>query len=505
MKTDGLYTLVHTLTKSEKRYFALFCEMQEGDKMYLHLYKIIQQENGNAASIKQVFTNNYPKSLFDPARKHLYKILMKSLRSFRASSTIDNKLMNLVADIEILFAKGITEIGFAQLEKAMAVALQYEKFAHYLLLARMELQYLTQMEFLHMEEQELIARQEKINDILYHQLFINKHASLYEILLYRYFHQGYTRSQRDNERLNDLLLEEYQITTNKHYNSFESAKLHLHFQSTYFLMTGNYNESLKLYDELRQLFAQHKNLWEDAPVYYMYLINGILTGLKSLKNYQGMHCFLQDLQEMAAKTGSQHKQIAQLILGHKLSILIDLGEFENGISLIKTYEEQNSTKHNIAATYTQIQLFFYMASVYLGIGQYHTSLNYINQVLNTNIKYIPQQLYSLFRLLNLIIHLELGNDDYLSYEIKSVERKLKTQKKLFEVEKVLLHFFKHYLKTNRRKRMLQELAHQLQVLSHDPYEMQLLRQFDFISWVESKIWKVSFAQVLQEKSKILSS
>jgi hypothetical protein len=85
-----------------------------------------------------------------------------------------------------------------------------------------------------------------------------------------------------------LLLEEHQVSTTKRYASFESSKLHLLFQSTTFLMTGHYEESLKLFSDLSRLFDQHKPLWADQPLYYTYLVSGIVTGLKTTHQYETM-------------------------------------------------------------------------------------------------------------------------------------------------------------------------------------------------------------------------
>jgi hypothetical protein len=102
-------------------------------------------------------------------------------------------------------------------------------------------------------------------------------------------------------------------------------------------------------------------------------------------------------------------------------------------------------------------------------------------------------------MLNLLIHFELGNYDYLDYEIRSVERVLSIRKKLYKSEKALLQFFRRYLKAHPRPDLLQALHKQLQALAHDPYEKALLLSFDFISWVEAKIHKMPFSQVVRQK------
>jgi hypothetical protein len=188
-----------------------------------------------------------------------------------------------------------------------------------------------------------------------------------------------------------------------------------------------------------------------------------------------------------------------LVLGHRLSLHLELGQFAQGAALLKAYEEKEVSPGWIVPSHSQVVLCFYAAAVYFGLGQFSAALKYVHTVLNTSSGYLSPQWYSLCRLLHLLIHLELGNDDYLDYEIRSVERKLKLQKKLFGSEKALLRFFRQYLKGTRQPQLLPDLLRQLQTLAGDPYERQFLEGFDFISWVEAKVRKVSFSQVVREK------
>ena len=170
------------------------------------------------------------------------------------------KLNQRVEEVNILFERGLTDLCFAELEKAKQLALRYEKFPYYLILAQMELQYLAYLEFPHLSEAQVLSRQEKIRQVLEQEHLNHRHTALYEILCYRYLYQGSSRSTQQRERLNDLLLEEQQVSTCPHARSFASERAHLLFQSVYFLMTGEGEASLPLFYELNDLFEQNSSL-----------------------------------------------------------------------------------------------------------------------------------------------------------------------------------------------------------------------------------------------------
>jgi hypothetical protein len=94
-------------------------------------------------------------------------------------------------------------------------------------------------------------------------------------------------------------LEEHQVNANRWYPSFQSAKQHWLFQSTCFLMTGQYEESVALFGQLEGLFSKHRELWADAPVYYAYLVDGVLPGLRLLGKHDTIRTFIEGLKTVS--------------------------------------------------------------------------------------------------------------------------------------------------------------------------------------------------------------
>lgn len=111
-------------------------------------------------------------------------------------------------------------------------------------------------------------------------------------------------------------------------------------------------------------------------------------------------------------------------------------------------------------------------------------------------------LYTGYRILNLMVHVELGNIDYLSYEITSVERKLAGLQKLNSTEKALLRFLKQWIKNGGQSSLWKDLHSRLHELSADIHQSRLFANVDLISWAESKMRKVPFAQAVMEKAKL---
>lgn len=488
-KIEHLTTLINSLSKTEKRYFRWSYPWKPGDKIYGDLYDIIEKGNSTSQEVKNKLKEAYPDAVLEPAYKHLYKMLMRSLRNYESDKSVENKLINLLGDVKILFNKGIFELCFSEIEKGKKLALRYEKFGYYLLFARLELQYLTSLEFPGIDEAALLQKQKKIIDILNHELFINRHASLYELLTFRYHKQGNARSEVETAKLNDLLLNEHQIIALKKHNSFESDKLHLHFQATYFLMAGNPDQSLKIFKELNEFFLERKALWADSPVYYVYLLHGILTDLHLMKRDADMPYFLKELQQVQSNSESLHLLKEHLVYYHHIGLLVEQDNIQEAQKLSGEYEKLFLAKKTIVPPNTSAAMYFRLAVVYFMLEDYSKSLQLVNAILNSSGPFISSQLYVLGRLLNLLIHLELENEDYLYYEIKSVTRKLKSSKKLFMLEKITLQFLSKWVSANERNKALQYYADALEELEKNDFENQLLRQFPFRKWAKSRLLK----------------
>ena len=71
-----LLMLVNTLTKAEKRYFHLCANLQNGDKVYLTLFNLIDA-NTSPEQLYTRFCQIQDGKSFETAVKHLYRVLQE--------------------------------------------------------------------------------------------------------------------------------------------------------------------------------------------------------------------------------------------------------------------------------------------------------------------------------------------------------------------------------------------------------------------------------------------
>ena len=103
---------------------------------------------------------------------------------------------------------------------------------------------------------------------------------------------------------------------------------------------------------------------------------------------------------------------------------------------------------------------------------------------------MPSQIYSLGRLLYLLVHVELANDDHLVYSIKSLTLKLKKSSKLFQVEELTINMVKKWISAPsllERRNTVESYAAKIGSFSENPFELQLVGLFSFENWAIKKL------------------
>ncbi|GAB3283924.1 hypothetical protein GCM10027347_60750 [Larkinella harenae] len=473
-----LHVLIHSLTKSEKRYFRLSTTIQGGEKSYLKLFDCLERNSQFTEDVSRELNANFTPASLETSRKYLYKSLMKSLRQFSAEQVIEEQLMALIGDSRILFDRGLIDASLEQLDKAKTIALKYEKFIYYIVAARQEIHYIVSQQFVGWDEAKLVEKQEKIAELLRHELAIQHHASLYEILSMRYWKTGIVRSRQETLHLNDLLLEEHQVLSSQTIESFEAKQLHLQFQSAYFLMTDNPQDSLQMLYELDTLFQRHSHLWADKPVYYLHVINNALQTMRVTQQYEKMEYFLGQLLSLSTSSEILKLTAGFQVIDNRLHVAISTGNYQQASQLIRDNADFIEKEASKLPLHIQVQLKLSMARVYYHLGNYREALRIINQILNQPTRSLSRMLYVSCRLMNLMIHVGLDNRDYIYYEVKSIEVKLKRQKTWFRVEQLFLKTLRHWL----NNKPLTPFSKQFSLLKNDPFERQLLLEVGLEEW-----------------------
>lgn len=496
-KFDSLIYLVNSLSKAEKKNIAISITRNTTHN-YSALYKIIVSSSSKEEkAIRAAYQDTGCGDTFEISVSYLYEKILDILETLRHGKDPVSDLFHQLTKVRILYDKDMYNECFSLLESIIQEARDHEAFEIMLLALTMRQEYLLGLNFPNISEQDLFhihyTQKEVIKDIQK----ITEQSSLFDMLRYRLLHIG-NFNQANQNRLKDLVVREFYISTSfgNRDNLFKVQKNHKLFQANYLMAMGETSSALKLFQELALLFDSTPQLQTDPPIYYLSVLESILYILRSHHNYNKIEFFRHKLETLALKCPKElQADITCLHFLYGIFKLFDSGDYHACQEQIESHQEI-FTRIPAMSTLRKTELLLYTALVNIGIGDCHKAQKIIFPIISEhNINYLP--VMRIIRLVQLIIHYELGYYDLLHSEIRSIRRKISLRKEpTFRTETLMLDFL-YDTPANLSQGKIEELDKDLQEVQNDKYELQILVHFDFTAWIRSKINKTTLSEAVK--------
>lgn len=501
-KFQSLVHLIHSMTLAEKKVFRLKSSRKKTGPDYMILYDTIERgPEQTTASLRAEFLTHRPAVSFETIVKYLFELLLDTMLELRKEQDSFYSLFNKILKARILFEKSLFDECFELLNNVMLQAEKYENYYAQLLATRLEIEYLLALNFPNLTEKELMKKQFRLTDSLKYLRKINEQASLYEILKHRIAYKGYARSVKQKNELNDLVFSELSIVASLAPENFEISKLHQLFQSNYLISVGDYKSALRSYYELNNLFEANKHLWSTPPVYYLHTLEGVLESLRSIRNYEGMTYFIDQLKKITSPSVDFRINLTCIIYLYELFPFIDRGEFSSAQGLMEQYKESLYDKLFALSRARQAELCLYTSLIYFGNAAFQKAHKFLSQIIVRGKNYYTLPLYRTIRLVNLMILYQIGDFELIRYEIRSMKRDLSGIEKGYKIELFLLKFLAKELPQGaaRREKLWEKVSVEFDEIRHDVFEQQVLRIFDFTAWAESLITQSHLSEILNSR------
>lgn len=502
LKSESLIQLVNSLTKQEKKEFSIYIS-NKPEKDYIFLFRLIDDKKiSDPEELKQCFLKAKPTSSFNTVVIYLFDLLIEILTELRTEQDSYYLLFNELLHARVLYEKSMYQECFQVLKKVKEKAVYYENHFALLVAQRLELNYLLTLDFEEVDEKKLLNKQYKMKSTLKSISQLNEQSALYELLRHRMLSRGASRSLEETQKLDDLVASEISIVASAGVENFEIKKNHQLFQANYFVTVGDYRAAFNSFVELNKLFEENTRLWNNPPVYYLMTVEGMLESLRIMHNYEGMDYFIEKLEKLSSPSSSFQLNVAYVIFIYRLFSYIDRGKFEQADQWIAEHQASLIDKIPLLKEQQQAEMSLYIALVYLGNGEYRKARKRLSATIGRGHLYsLP--LFRTIRIVNVMIHYELGDIDYIQSELRSIKREMSKNKgHNLKVESFLLKFLNHsFVDKDRKKRaeIWESMAEEVRALYTDKYETQILRKFDFVAWVEAKIFEVPLSDILKRE------
>jgi hypothetical protein len=507
-QTDHLFQLIKSLSKSEKRNFRLYVNrLKSGEETkFLQLFDILDKQGEyNEKQILEKAKGIKPQQLSN-LKAHLYKQLLKSLRLKNLNSDLEINIRETIDYAKVLYNKGLYQQSLRMLEKAKGMAeanrknfirmeiVEYEKL--------IELQYITRSIGNRADELTDEAR-EISRKVTSAQTYSNLALKLYSL----YLKVGSARNKKDMLMVSSFFNTNFVPPEDLNRCDFYE-KLYI-FQSYvwYNYITQDFLMCYKYAQKWVDLYRDNKEMIYNQTDLYLKGMNSLLNALHMLRYHSKFEEELDKLRELINDRkipwNDNNLRVYYLFYyKHSINYHFLEGTFTEGLDLIPEINRyiKNYSRH---LDNHRILVFYYkIASLYFGSGDYRSTIRYLNYILNYRDISIRQDFHCFSRILNLVAHYELGNEDLLEYQVKSVYRFLYKMNSLQEVQKHILDFLRKltHIRAEDLNTEFKRLRDKLVSLKDNPFEQRAFLYLDIISWLESKIENRPVQDIVRKKA-----
>jgi tetratricopeptide (TPR) repeat protein len=177
------------------------------------------------------------------------------------------------------------------------------------------------------------------------------------------------------------------------------------------------------------------------------------------------------------------------------------GNFAEGLSIIPEVVSKLK-EYSIYVDSHRILVFNYkIASLYFGAGEYSNAIDYLHKIIHDDHSGLRNDLQCYARLMHLLCHYELGNEEILDSLIKSVYRYMAKMKNFTVVEEEIFKFLRHSVTVSARKLKpeLTKLLKRIKHLEKNRFETRSFAYLDIISWIESKVYEKPVSEIIHNK------
>ena len=503
---DALFTLVKSLTKSEKRQFNLYVGRLDNniDAKFFSLFKFLEKEKYyNEDSILE--TDIVTKQQLSNLKSHLYKQILISLRLNPAHKNIRIQIREQLDFATILYQKGLYKQSLKLLEKAKNLALENEEknIAYEIVELEkvIETQYITRSLSSRANELSLEAKNLSQQNVIASKLS-NLSLQLYSHLL----QNGYVKNNEELEFINKYF---YSKLPNYDFKSIGfREKLWLYKSHLWHsFLIQDFLQSYKYASKWVNLFYINYRQIKQHPVFYLKGKNYLLESSFFIKNstiFKNELAFFE--KEIADKkipiNPNTEILIFQYLYSNKLHLHFLEATFVEGEYLVDIINKSiDKYKDRLDKHYTTM-LYYKIACLYFGMGKSKECITYLEKIITSKKLESASDLQCFARILNLIAHYELGLDEHLEKQFKETYKFLLKMENLQEVQKVFLTSIRDLsdLYPHEIKEEFKNIHKKLKRFENHPYEKRAFLYLDILSWLESKINNKPIAEIIKEKA-----
>lgn len=486
---QSLFSLIHSLSPSEKRYFKLFAQRQVQHKN-TNYAKIFDAINEQEVYDENVLLTKFKKETFAKqfgvAKNYLFNMILSCMQQYNEENFIEWKIRNLFLQCKILASKGLDEEAAKMIGKTKELAWQYEMY--YLIGDMMVLEkYLfgnfrigepTIENYMAIDKEE--AHAFEISNI--HQQIGNvwHYLTLLELEIGVLPYQ--VIKQRADIYVNALYMkQEPPVSFNAKYRYYATWSLYYNLTND---QPRNY-ECCKKGVLIREEQIHQQPLLNLDPLapYYNFLIS-----CEKANRWEEFEFYLQKIYDYNAPTIEINIRRMHNYCWCGLMYYLYQKQYEKAYQIVEEYKAFFIDKKISFRKDFKIYIETCCGLVCLFLNKYKEAMNWWNDTLNKHTPQVELRSQASVRLYLIMLHFDEGNFETIEYVSKQAKKYLEQISLYHEPEKLFIKLMNDIVDTADKKERKTKLTLLSQQLSQMPLSISgnAVNQF-IVNWVKAKL------------------
>lgn len=504
LKNENLLSLIASMSKSEKRNFKLIAQKTGGnEKLYIQLFDHLDKYKTFDDQLIGKKLPQIKKSQLSNLKSVLSKQVLRALRDINKEEYPEINARERFDFAKILYAKGQYRASLDMLEsvKKMAAKNQLKPFQYLAINFEklIESQHVTKS----MSSRAYVLANES-SAILENLLVTNELSNMSLLLYANYLENGYVKNEKEFKELHKYFHSILPVVEVEDLDFYQ--KLYL-YQSYvwYYHMCQDFANYYRYAQKWVGLFDEYPDMKRPATTLYIKGMHNVLNALfMSGKRKLFKAAFLRFMQFEDERLNLSVNELGQLRIFkflHGINSIFMSANYHDGVAFVKELDQIIQQEPHFWDISRSMVINYKIACVYFGNGDLDNTITHLNKVENSYKPRLKVDIQCFARVLNLIAHYDLGNELLVSYKIKSVFRFLLKMGELERVHKEILNFVRRTPKMSKATIVdeFRYLRNTLIGIEKERFEKRPFLYLDIISWLDSKIKKVSMVEAIKSR------
>jgi hypothetical protein len=498
-KSQALHELIHSMSKSEKRYFKV--NSAKESSIYVQVFDvIIGQATYNSIALKMWLKEACIKSSLARVQHHLYQLVLKSLGDFQASKHPRYEVLRAIQQYIVLRDRGLHHQGRKLLQTALETAKQYNYYGLTLEIYDLMEDWVTEESSYDeaLKQKELLQVSTKRHQE-YADSIVQLKAQIYELRLFFLKHNFARTAAQRTFLLQFISKNEPTLATEKNH-----LKQRLLLTVLIYVYYGLQDYKQLLSTEKKRLELLEKVAFKAhiSPFLVYAYHRNLLWILLRNKDYKAHQLLLQKMRanKYWKATFTADFYTIKLEIAKKVSQLyacVEQGHYSPAYHQMKELWALRQNTIRYWDTNLLVNTLILFINTTFCLGKYEETIDWL-QLLEQEVPpayLLPYR--NMGKIAHLLIHDALGDTRYIQNVLESTRIRLYRKHDFFEVASLFLKFFKK--KNNqsqvRYQALLLEYKQKMEVVAQQEGQKGFFILFNFVDWFDSKLQKSTIANL----------